>query len=437
MSGLPNIILLTIDALRADHCSNLGYERETTPGLDAFADKAVEFRECVSVSSHTREAMPPLLSGYRPAWFAANGFRPPEEHLLAERLSASGYATGGFHSNPYLSRAYGFDRGFDEFYDDLILGETRFLALAQRALEKFVFKRGEYYARADEINRRSLEWLDSISTNQPVFLWNHYMDAHGPYHSPEKYWAKESLSASDAESLYRRSWKDPDSITGTERDLLIDSYDDEIRWLDSHLVTFLDELRKRNLLEESLVVITADHGDAFGEHGYFTHPRHLHDTLLRVPLIISLPEVNCATLDQQVSTLDIVPTITSSAGIDAKLPGTPLVNDTGEVSSGHDTVFASATGENDEDGVRRFSGRQTTAKVVIKVDRSDGSTVSSRAYNLAADPREREPVAESQYSELLTATEAYANGRLDVRKGPKDAAAEGDIEERLEALGYK
>lgn len=437
MSERPNIIFLTIDALRADHCSSLGYHRDTTPWLDRFAERNVEFRQAISASSHTREAMPPLLSGYRPARFAANGFQATEDPSVAERLFDVGYATGGFHSNPYLSRAYGFDTGFETFFDDLLLGQNKLLALAQQALEKYIFKRGEYYARADEINRRSLDWLDSIEDDQPIFLWNHYMDPHGPYHAPERTWAEQSMSASEAESLYRRSWEDPDSISESDRRLLLDSYDDEIRWLDGQLELFFEELRDRGLVEDSLIILTADHGDAFGEHGYYTHPRYLHDILLRVPLIVSPSNGDNATVRSQVSTLDVVPSITSAAGVPADLPGTPLIGENGKPMAGHDTVFASATGENDDAHIRRFAGRRTDAKVIIEVEQSDGTTVASRAYGLEADAEETEPVAANEYPDLFAETEAYADGRLEVRDIDDETSAEGDIEERLEALGYK
>ena len=437
MPNRPNIILLTVDALRADHCSGSEYDRETTPFLDSYRQTAIDFRQAVSVSSHTREAMPPLLSGYRPARFAANGFQATGDPLVAERLRDAGYATGGFHSNPYLSRAYGFHRGFQMFYDDLLLGQNKFLALAQRALEKFVFKRGEYYARADEINRRSLKWLDSVDDDQPIFLWNHYMDTHGPYHAPECRWADQSLSASDAESLYRRSWQEPDSISENEQRLLLDSYDDEIRWLDDQLASFFDELRKRKLLDDSLVIVTADHGDAFGEHGYYTHPRYLHDSLLRVPLIVSPPDGATGTVESQVSTLDVVPTITACAELDADLPGTRLIGEDGQLTAGHETVFASATGENEDEGIRRFAGRRLDAKVIIEVNQSDGETIGSQAFDLTADSNGTDAIAADQYPDLLAETEAYADGRLEVREVDNEKSADGDIQERLEALGYK
>jgi arylsulfatase len=437
MMNRPNIILLTVDALRADHCSAFGYDRETTPFLESFGQRAIEFRQAISVSSHTREAMPTLLSGYRPASFAANGFRAVEQPLLAERLDNSGYRTQGFHSNPYLSRAYGFDRGFRTFYDDLLLGQNKFLALAQRALEKFVFNRGEYYARADEINRRSLKQLDSINDTQPIFLWNHYMDVHGPYHAPKRHYADQPLSASDAEQLYRRSWSDPDSITENEQQLLLDSYDDEIRWLDEQLASLFEEFRERNLLDESLIIITSDHGDAFGEHGYYTHPRYLHDSLLRVPLIISPPNGGEGTIKSQVSTLDVVPTITAYAGVSADFSGTHLIVDSEQPTSGQEIVFASATGENENDAIRRFAGRRRDAKVITEVNQLNGEIVSSKAFDLMTDPMETEAVSVDQYPDLLAKTEAYASDRLEVRELDGQEVADGNIEERLEALGYK
>lgn len=437
MPNRPNVFLFTVDALRADHCSALEYDRETTPFLNSYRRAAIDFQQAVSVSSHTREAMPPLLSGYRPARFAANGFRAIEDPFVAERLRDVGYTTGGFHSNPYLSRAYGFNRGFETFYDDLLLGQNKFLALAQRALEKFVFKRGEYYARADEINRRSLEWLDSTNDDQPIFLWNHYMDTHGPYHAPERRWADQSLSASDAESLYRRSWENPDNISEKEQRLLLNSYDDEIRWLDEQLASFFDELRQRELLDESLVIVTADHGDAFGEHGYYTHPRYLHDSLLRVPLIVSPPNGTEGTIESQASTLDVIPTVTACANVNADLPGVCLIGEDGQPTAGHETVFASATGENENEGIRRFAGRRLDAKVIIEVNQSDGETIASQAFDLTADSKETEAIAADQYPDLLAETEAYADGRLEVREVNDEESADGDIEERLEALGYK
>lgn len=444
MASGPNVILLTIDALRADHLSYHGYDRETSPTLDRLADESAWFTCAWSVSSHTREAMPPLLSGYRPETFAANGFQQVEE-TLAGRLSDVGYWTGGFHSNPYLSRAFGFDRGFNEFYDDLLLGQNKILALAQRALEKFVTKRGEYYARAPEINRRSLKWVDSVH-DEPFFLWNHYMDAHGPYHAPQREYAEDSLSASEAESLYRKSWKRPEELTAQEKRLLEDGYDDEIRHLDSKLAPFIDELRDRNLFEESLVIVTADHGDAFGEQGHFTHPRFLYESLLHVPLIVSPPgdKIN-TTVTVPVSTIDLVPTVLRWANLpDAGLSGTPLVDENGIKPRSEDNiVYALATGEDEHSDIRRFAARDQRWKGTIERQISTGEILQEQIYDLKVDPHEQKEIIpeEADAVRLVEHLRSFSKSRLNADKqdseiGPPEEITEG-INDRLEALGYK
>lgn len=440
MTVPPDIVLLTVDALRADHLSCHGYDRDT-PTLDTLAEEWVHVPTAISVSSHTREAMPPLLSGYYPERFAANGFTQVEEsETLAGRLRAAGYQTGGFHSNPYLSRAYGFDAGFDAFDDDLMLGQNKLFALAQQALDKFVLNRGEYYARAPTINRRSLNWLDD--TEGPAFLWNHYMDVHGPYHAPERRYAERAQSAIDAESLYRRSWKHPENITDKERRLLIDSYDDEIRYLDDHLGQFLDALRDRDRFEDALVVVTADHGDAFGEHGYFSHPRHLHKGLLRVPLFISLPEGMETTIEAPVSTLDVVPTLSEHARVaHDDLPGTPLVTADGEIPSHGGVVFASAAGENEFDGVRRFAARNERRKVLLEREVDGGAVLNRRAFDLNTNDDKRisiSPDVDDEAHALVKRLEQYSQQRLEGASGEQQTVeTTAEIDDRLEALGYK
>ena len=440
MAELPNVILLTVDALRADHLSCHGYDRET-PTLDTFAEEWIHAPTTISVSSHTREAMPPLLSGHYPERFAANGFTQVDEsETLAGRLRAAGYQTGGFHSNPYLSRAYGFDAGFDTFDDDLMLGQNKLFALAQQALNKFVLNRGEYYARAPIINGRALDWLDE--TAEPAFLWNHYMDTHGPYHAPKRRYAEREQSASDAESLYRRSWKQPESITDEERRLIVDSYDDEIRYLDEELGRFLDALRERERFEDALVVVTADHGDAFGEHGYFAHPRYLHEELLRVPLFVSPPGGMDTTIEELVSTLNVVPTLLEHAQITYDdLPGTPLVTSDKNTPSRRSVVFASAAGENEADGVRRFAARDERWKVLLEREINNGDVLDRRALDLDTNGDEQtsiSPDTDDEAHELIQQLEQYSQQRLDGTNGEQQTVeTTAEIDDRLEVLGYK
>lgn len=417
MTASPrNIILLSADALRADHLSCYGYHRETSPVLDELAEESSRFTNAYSVSSHTREAVPGLLTGEYPDVAVDKNYRLATE-TIASTLSAEGYATGGFHSNPFISRAYGFDKGFDEFDDDLHLGQHKLIALAQRALDKI---RNRHYARAEEINERSLSWIDSLEDGQSFFLWNHYMDTHGPYEPPNEYatmWAEESMSGRGAQKLYQRAISDPESITDEERQLLIDLYDGEIRYNDEQIGEFLDALRERGLLEESLLVFTSDHGDAFGEHGYYEHPRYLHKEITHVPLLLCEPDGGRELVDNYVSTLDIHSTFISDSagdGIDLR-----------QVSEADNRfVFSQARGEDDDSAVRRYAVRGNESQCFAEFD--------TRSESLSID--------ECGSSDLTASLREHIENRKETdgaALNTDEDVSQKEVERRLEALGYK
>ena len=425
-----NVILLSFDALRADHLGCYGYERDTSPNLDSFAEENLQFLNAYSASSHTREAVPALLTGeypdvaidanYHLATDTIASTLSEEGSNVATALAGEGVQTAGFHSNPFVSRAYGFDRGFDTFDDDLHFGSNKVVALAQRAFDKL---RNRHYARADEINERSLSWLDSLDDGQPFFLWSHYMDTHGPYEPPGEYrqlYADADISNGEAQSLYQRAIKDPESITDDERQLLIDLYDSEIRYNDEKIGVFLDELRERGLLDQSLIVVTADHGDAFGEHGYYEHPRYLHDEITHVPLLVRSPGGDEGTVSTSVSTLDIAPTVTSETDSTEGFEGESLHT----LEDSDRTMFMQARGENEHSHVRRYALRAQAGACFCERDR-DAEEISFS--DCASDVlRER--------------LESHVEAR--VRRENGDEATEADdvdeeIDRRLEALGYK
>ncbi|ELZ87907.1 sulfatase [Haloferax volcanii] len=412
-----NIILLSADALRADHLSCHGYDRETSPVLDDLAADSLHFTNAYSASSHTREAVPALLTGEYPDTAIDAKYRLATD-TVAKTLSEEGFATAGFHSNPFVSRAYGFDQGFDTFDDDLHFGKHKVIALAQRALDKL---RNRHYARAEEINERSLEWLDSLDDDEPFFLWNHYMDTHGPYEPPGEYatlYTDETISGRNAQSLYQRAIKDPDSITDDERQLLIDLYDAEIRYNDKRIGEFLDALRERGLLENSLVVFTADHGDAFGEHGYYEHPRYLHDEITHVPLIVRQPNGESGVVETPASTLDIVSTIESAFGSESEFSLVDPVTDTDR------RVFSQARGENEDSHLRRYAVRTAEDVCFCERDRESGEIEFTDSSGL--DLR-------SELREHVKARVAVENGESE----GDDEDVDEEIERRLEALGYK
>ncbi|WP_458208978.1 sulfatase [Haladaptatus sp. NG-SE-30] len=414
-----NVILLSADALRADHLSCYGYDRKTSPELDRLASESLRFTNAYSASSHTREAVPALLTGKFPDKAINKSYRLASE-TVASVLSREGFATAGFHSNPYVSRAYGFDEGFDKFDDDLHFGKHKFIALAQRAFDKL---RNRHYARAWEINERSLEWIDSLDDGQPFFLWNHYMDTHGPYEPPEEYreiFHDKRVSDKDAQALYKRAIQKPNSITDGEREQLIDLYDAEIRLNDEYIGRFLKSLSERGLLENTLIVITADHGDAFGEHGYFEHPRYLHQELTHVPLFVRVPDGTSETVDAPVSTLDVAVTISENAEYNAHSYHRSLLSK----HSSSRTVFSQARGEGEYKHIRRFAVQSEHGECFAEWDGKD-QTISVKSCSdddLAGSLRNyvRERV------EQIDSTDEDDGEKVDE-----------EIERRLSALGYK
>lgn len=178
-----------------------------------------------------------------------------------------------------------------------------------------------------KLSERSLSWLDSVE--EPFFLWNHYMDPHGPYAAPAEYQTclpDEQVQVEDAQEVYwRAAATDPESITKEECREMLNCYDEEIQYVDAQVAAFLDRLEERGVLSESLVILTADHGDLFGEDGYYGHPRRLHDGVLRVPMLLIGENVPDVTIESPVSTLDVVPTVPSACGIeDESLVGESL-----------------------------------------------------------------------------------------------------------------
>lgn len=423
MTNSPNIVLLSADALRADHTSLHGYGRDTTPNLRKFATDNTWFENAYSASSHTREAVPSLLTGRDPSQFSTQGYRLVGPSAPGG-LRKSSYATAGFHSNPFASRAYGFGSEFDTFDDGLYLGSSKLLALGQRLLDKI---RNRHYVRAEDINKKSLEWLEQLDDGQPFFLWNHYMDTHGPYQPPKSYremYADQWISDKEAKTLYRRSIDDPASITNNEREIQQDLYDAEIQYLDDQIHSFINSLKERELYKNTVVIITADHGDAFGKNGYFGHPRRLDDELLHVPLVIVGCDNSRGTVANPVSTLDVAPTILDAANLPHdQLPGTSLLDIIdGEIALEERYVFSQAKKEDESIRLYRATGKNDSCIAEVGLDTSEFTIRSSNGETAQEALRE---YVENQINSV------------DSNSDNKTADIDADIEDRLQALGYK
>lgn len=453
---LDNIFLLTVDALGARHVGFLGYDRNTTPHLDELAKQGIQCQVGVAQSSHTRESMPSLFYSAYPFQLGEVGPVPDDRPTITTELRNAGYTTAGFHSNPYLSRAYGFDRGFDTFDDALPLAKNRVFTFIHRAINHF---RLQPYTRAEDLNAKGLDWIDT-TTSDRRFLWLHYMDPHGPYQpsdNVQQLFRDEMIGRREAKKLWRRTVDEPETITEEERQTLIDLYDAEIRYTDEAIGAFIDELETRELLDSSLIIMTADHGDAFGEHGIYGHPRQLYEELIHVPLLMIVPDGSSAQITQPIENIDIGPTILQM--IDQDIPtefeGSPIKytsNTTADSArlttrspdaehSGSDpAAFAEAHGESDNVGVDRFVIRTGEYKYLVEIG-PDGIVETRRLFDLSDDLGERTDI-QAEFPDVRTRLDNRLLQHINEVKSTAvntDGPSEVDavVEDRLDDLGYK
>ncbi|MCK4826376.1 sulfatase, partial [bacterium] len=312
-----------------------GYHRNTSPNIDALASRGVKFKQAISNGGHTRTSFPTIMASVLPPLQHAEGKDILQRSVtLAEVLKKSGYHTAAYHSNPGLSHFYGYDQGFDLFDDS-------FRALrpwrARSWVRGIARSRGGLIARAankaslalqpilthvvtppiinaEEITRKSLKWHET--QNRKIFIWLHYMDVHHPY-MPENedlsQFYDQPVSRRRMNILWRKMTRKPPEVSQTEREILINLYDADIKYTDSIIGSLLDRLE--NQMNNTVVILTADHGDEFGEHGRFGHET-LYDGILRVPLIIAGPGVGSGiSIKQQVGLINLAPTIVDIAGI--------------------------------------------------------------------------------------------------------------------------
>jgi arylsulfatase A-like enzyme len=273
----PNFLLITVDALRADHLGSYGYGRPTSPRMDAFAEEAVRFDYVVSQSSRSIRSIPAFMTGFYPSQIAYGGeylfpALQPDNVTLAEVLQDAGYRTAVTMGTDYFERVTGFFQGFDDVDQIDIYRPPRAMPVT-----------------------RAIKQLDALrKEDRPWFLWVHLFNVHEEY-----------------------LWDRRPSMFG---DRPIDAYDTEIALADEQVGRLLDALRQRELMDETVVTITSDHGEAFGERGHTGHARTVYEEELRVPLLLRVPQVAPRVVEGAVPLFDLMPTHLNLAGVSVPAP---------------------------------------------------------------------------------------------------------------------
>jgi len=283
-AGRPNVLLIVVDSLRADALGAYGSTAGLTPALDRLAADSRVYERAYAASSWTVPSVASLFTGQYPsehqvATFAAN--LPADRLTLAEVLAAHGIRSAGYVANPNIAPVLGFGQGFDDYR---LVGDFN------------GFSKGD----ADAVNRAAMEWAEHHRDGSaPAALYLHYMEPHVPYRAHPGLTAERrpEVGPTDAALNARVTGPaSPSDLTGprwrfseAERARLIDLYDGEVRYVDQRIGELLAGLERAGALANTIVIVTADHGEEFGEHQIFGHGTSLYESVLRVPLIVRLP----------------------------------------------------------------------------------------------------------------------------------------------------
>lgn len=346
-----NIVLITLDSVRADHCSFMGYHRETTPTISKMARKGLYFIHAIASGVATPTSMFGVHTGSYPnvtyAVDKLNGHEWRKEiqsrKTLAQVLSEMGYFTGAIHSNPAVSSFFGFNKGFKYFYDFLNKDKNNSTIFSQvfNKLQShyLIYKVNNFIKNVKAVIKKdetSMDWNKLVphikefiklskKENKPYFLWVLCLDTHIPYIPPKEMRKWSRLSTPYIIYLnwkIRRNYLNPSKISDTDRNKIINVYDDSILYADFFIKTLWDMLKD----DDPIFIIHADHGEGFGEHGFFYHPPLLYEELIHVPLVIYNADVK-GKVEEPVSLLGLAPTILELIGEENEFPSKSMLHE--------------------------------------------------------------------------------------------------------------
>lgn len=473
LADRPNIILVIVDTLRPDYVSAYGHEGNITPNLDLLADWGTRYENLIAQSSWTKPSIATILTGLYPSTHRAIGkpdVLPHGVETLAETMRAAGYRTGGIVTNINLSPLFQFDQGFDDYrylgpVHYLGAGETssRLLAyllirlIRERFLSGMMYFR-HFYQDAGVVNETVFDWL-SRQAGGRFFLVIHYMEPHDPYFEHPY----------NGVGIARVRDPDPDAaMAGRMREL----YEGEIAYWDEHFGRLLAFLRERGLYDETLIAVTADHGEEFHEHGGWWHGTTLYEEVVRLPLIVKWPRSGPwprapyappvedteesdtgpnvgrrieparawpRVVAPIVRTIDIAPTILQAAGVPvpAAVQGLSLLTDPAARPKSDGWAFA----EENFEGNVLYMTRTPGAKWITANPGNPRGLAERELYDLEADGAETENLADDpDYADVWPELEAGLRRTRDLAESAAVAGAQVEIGsddlDWLRALGY-
>ncbi|MBD3390072.1 sulfatase-like hydrolase/transferase [Candidatus Micrarchaeota archaeon] len=434
-AGKPNVLFIVLDALRYDHLSCYGYKRKTCPNIDHLAENGWLFENAFSAGMWTPPSHASMFTGLYPKNHGVLGKNislPAYNTTMADVLSEQGYRTILMSPGPYISKSNGMGKGFQVEHQVGEEWKGGFLNKIRSGLKK-LFIRSGYFASDYIFWKVSGEISKSKKEKKPFFVFINYADTHHPYIPKSRPWKFPLPKGADnkkilkiiGQGMFRKRIKKllgttteqilkehpligynmgTFEISGEEWEQTANAYDSCLWDADASIGQLVDFLRKNALLDDTIIVITSDHGENLGDHGLSGHEHCIYDTLLHVPLILYFPKsIKPKKRKEVVSLVDILPTILEFVGVKhrKKLDGIPLTNS--DDIAGRKYVFSQ-------------KGRPKFNEMIVPKQKQE-------EFDFAADI-----IRDSQYKYAL-----YSNGKEELFDYSKDPAEEKNLVDTRES----
>ncbi len=411
-SGSPNVLVIVVDTLRADHLSSYGYNRDTSPRIDELARQGTVFENAIAPSAYTLPSHASLLTGrytfeHGVEWDTPTAFFETDYPTIAEELRLHGYRTGAFSANLFwFTHIYGFGRGFIRFEDYFhSLEDMVFRTLYGRVIEKSILRRLGFEnlagrKLAEDVNQSFIKWAQEYD-QKPFFAFLNYNDTHDPYLPPQPYRSMFSEYENPGGILNCTIGRCNISLTPEEEQGEIDAYDGAIRYVDDQLGELFEDLKRHDLARNTLIIITSDHGEAFGEHGMYLHDNSLYREVIHVPLIFWWPEhVPAGTrVSQPVSLTSLPATIMTLLGESEQtaFPGPELLGGEGVVNDNQDWPHPLGEMLHKPFASEEFPISHGSMRTVVTPDWHyiETENLGEEVYDWENDPREKNNLLEA------------------------------------------
>ena len=416
-----NVIIIVLDAAAANHFKSYSYSRQTTPFLDNLASRSILMNNAFSNASYTLASSGSLFTGLLPMSHGIidqHDALPDDAELLSESFHNAGFKTAGFGGNYFISHIFGFNQGFDYLYEPPVQDILMHSAMI-----------------VDEAKK----WIESQKKNK-FFMYIHFREPHVPYLPLKPYdtafWNKASVPVTHQE-LKSLKCNDLHQRTPEAIEFIISQYDGLLLYIDSLIQKFYDNLKAQGLLEKTIIIVLADHGQSFWKHSIHTHSLQVFDDTIKIPMIFNFPQslqVQPRTINTLADTIDIYPTLLDLFSIISShsLPGTSLKNCL-LINRCEDKEFIIS--RNESSASTMYALRNHSYKFILQRDKN-----IVELFDVVHDPDElhnvarKNPLISAYFSQELQ--KAFADSVKFRYFSPVQSLLTGEIMEKLKALGY-